>query len=202
MTETITYKGYKINIDTHDDAESPREERESPFTMACYHRRYDLGDSNAPSQEELADILKSDDYIYLPLYLYDHSGISISTGDFNDRFDSGQIGIIYISKVNAVTEWDKISIEDVKSHMRAEVETYDQYLRGDIYEYEVIAPDGYWIDSCCGFYGYDNEASGLLECARDSIDCHMTAKYLKRNNTLKTLIKNKVPLNKRLEILL
>lgn len=34
----------------------------------------------------------------LPLYLYDHSGITMSTTSFNDRWDSGQVGYIYASR--------------------------------------------------------------------------------------------------------
>lgn len=35
------------------------------------------------------------DVLLMPLYLYDHSGITISTSEFCDPWDSGQIGFIY-----------------------------------------------------------------------------------------------------------
>ena len=38
--------------------------------------------------------------------------------------------------------------------LRQEVETYSQYLSGDVYGYE-IHKHGEVVDSCWGFYGYD-----------------------------------------------
>ena len=38
----------------------------------------------------MAEIEKS--YVVLPVYLLDHSGLSVSTTDFNDPWDSGQTG--------------------------------------------------------------------------------------------------------------
>ena len=40
----------------------------------------------------------TDQYVILPLYLYDHSGITISTRPFSCPWDSGQVGWIYASK--------------------------------------------------------------------------------------------------------
>ena len=39
--------------------------------------------------------------------------------------------------------------------MRAEVETYDQYLTGDIWNVRIETGDGDILDSCGGFYGLD-----------------------------------------------
>ena len=41
--------------------------------------------------------------------------------------------------------------------MKQEVETYDQYLRGDVYGYQIIEPyaDDNNLDGCWGFYGLD-----------------------------------------------
>jgi len=54
---------------------------------------------------ELQDILDSlDKYIILPLFLYDHSGITMSTGPFSCPWDSGQVGWIYASKQKFIDE--------------------------------------------------------------------------------------------------
>ena len=54
---------------------------------------------------ELQDILDSlDKYIILPLYLYDHSGITMSTGPFSCPWDSGQVGWIYAPKQKFIDE--------------------------------------------------------------------------------------------------
>lgn len=36
--------------------------------------------------------------VVLPLYLYDHGGITMNTGGFSDPWDSGQVGFIFVSK--------------------------------------------------------------------------------------------------------
>ena len=49
--------------------------------------------------DELYDLVRATDkYVILPLYLYDHSGITISTGPFSCPWDSGQVGWIYAPK--------------------------------------------------------------------------------------------------------
>lgn len=48
---------------------------------------------------ELYDLVRATDkYVILPLYLYDHSGITISTVPFSCPWDSGQVGWIYAPK--------------------------------------------------------------------------------------------------------
>jgi len=60
---------------------------------------------NDAEEGELQDILDSlDKYIILPLYLYDHSGITMSTGPFSCPWDSGQVGWIYAPKQKFIDE--------------------------------------------------------------------------------------------------
>ena len=47
----------------------------------------------------------SEKYITLPLYLMDHSGLAMQTTSFNDPWDSGQVGWIYVSKEDALKEF-------------------------------------------------------------------------------------------------
>jgi len=64
--------------------------------------------------------------LILPLYLLDHSGITISTRDFNDRWDSGQIGWTYVSNEDIAKEFGKISpggMEKAERPLFPEVET-------------------------------------------------------------------------------
>jgi len=109
-------------------------------------------------------------YIILPLYLYDHSGISISTSSFNGRahhaeWDSGQVGWIYVSIADVKEEygWKNLTQKrraKIEKYLRNEVETYDQYLTGEVYGYQVFntnenVDDDKMLDSCYGFYGLD-----------------------------------------------
>lgn len=77
-------------------------------------------------------------YVILPLYLYDHSGITMSTGSFSCPWDSGQVGWIYCSREKALHEWGgkvftKKVREKAEAYLKSEVNTYDQYLTGEVY---------------------------------------------------------------------
>src|SRR5574343_1600293 len=103
--------------------------------------------------------------VILPLYLYDHSGLSISTGAFGDPWDSGHVGYIYMTRATVVKEFGafgEVEREQAKKLLKCEVEEYDQYLTGDVWgviieERDPVEEDeDAWteVDSCWGFYGY------------------------------------------------
>jgi len=159
---------YLIEIYQDTDTESPRE-WDNLGTMVCFHRRYDLGDKHDYDSddysgwEEMKEAIIKQEKVHtiLPLYLYDHSGITISTGPFSCNWDSGQIGWIFVSKEKVKEEgMDESKVED---YLKGEVKTYDQYLTGDVYGYriyEVITCSlGHDheedLHSCGGFYGED-----------------------------------------------
>lgn len=115
-------------------------------TMIAFHKRYILGDADHGfrSQDYMgwnemeAAILKEygSDAIILPLYLYDHSGITMATSPFSCKWDSGQVGFIVASvkKAKADSGWKVLTAarrEKVTQYLRNEVEAYDAYLRGD-----------------------------------------------------------------------
>ncbi|MDX9971910.1 MAG: hypothetical protein RBU21_02860 [FCB group bacterium] len=96
-------------------------------------------------------------YFSLPLYLYDHGGITMSTGRFSCPWDSGQVGFIYISKEKAAKMWSGLEGEELAKAayacMEAEVEEYDHYLTGQVYGYVVEDASGEVLDSCDGYLG-------------------------------------------------
>ena len=139
---------YIIRIFPDDCGDSPRN-WDNLGTMVCFHKRYDLGDendycsSNYDGWDEMKEdiIEKENVHTILPLYLYDHSGITISTSPFSCQWDSGQVGWIFVSKDKVKQEsLDETKIEE---YLKGEVETYDQYIRGDVYGYKV-----YKIETC------------------------------------------------------
>ena len=102
--------------------------------------------------------------LIMPLYLLDHSGLTISTNDFHDRWDSGQIGWIYTSHADIAKEYGDASPESAEKARRllnAEVETYDCYLRGECYGFQLFM-DGAEVDSCWGFLGRFDEAKEAI----------------------------------------
>ncbi len=161
MNNTIEYRGFWIKTEQDEDATSPRE-NDNIGTMVCAHRRYILGDIQDMCEDEFDRIRNSSDYISLPMYMYEHSGITTSTKPFNDYFDSGLLGMIYVELERAKKEWgEAFSIQTVEEGLNAEVEEYNQYLTGDVWCYSVYDKnpeenkDAESLDSCCGFYGED-----------------------------------------------
>lgn len=166
-----TYKltnGKTLEIVQDTNPESPRE-WDNIGTMICFHGRYNLGDRHNYDHKdysgweemERAIIKNESPAVILPLYLYDHSGITISTSPFGCKWDSGQIGFIFVSKEKLKKELNvkritKQIIERAEKCLLSEVKTYDQYLTGEVYGYKVIDENGNEEDSCWGYYGEDS----------------------------------------------
>jgi hypothetical protein len=162
----------KVMQDT--DAESPRS-WDNLGVMACWHRRYNLGDVQ-PKQDP-QEWLKENapkGSVVLPLYLYDHSGITMSTGSFGCPWDSGQVGYIVATpeaiRKNFMTKRITKKIrENAEACLRGEVKTYDDYLTGNVWGYTIESVkdcescgqkthgDEEVDDSCWGFFGDDLE---------------------------------------------
>lgn len=117
-------------------------------------------------------------YIALPLYLYDHSGITMSTGSFGCKWDSGSVGIIIMKRSVVDSEFN--GDEDAAyKFLESEVKVYDQYLTGDVWGYvaeercsEVCSEcsrceDWNEVDSCWGFYGPDPYKNGISDAIDD-----------------------------------
>lgn len=180
----MKYKGYEIEIMQDEDAESPRE-WDNLGTMYCKHGRYTLGDEGAdPPAKEDGEVIS------LPLYLYDHGGVTMNTTGFSCRWDSGQVGIIYVTKARLKEEQlqDK-TVEEIEKYLKDEVETYDNYLTGNVYGFNI--PD-IEEENCYGYYGYDHEASGLLEEVRSIIDYEVKREQDAKHAQIKRWILNKV----------
>jgi hypothetical protein len=189
MITTEEDRGYLITLDYDQDAESPRE-WDNLCTMTCWHQRQNLGDHQA-TDEEVARLKKMK--YYAPLYLYEHSGSTISLRPFNDPWDSGQVGFIYVS-VERLREnfGSKFTDEQVRTLMEGEVQAYDQWLRGDVYCYS-ISKDGEYKDSCCGFFGEDD----TMDEARSMVTSLVEEERQKHQRQVKTYIRHHVPLEQR-----
>lgn len=129
--------------------------------------------------------------LILKLGLIDHSGLSMYMGGGSHwadpgGWDSGTIGFIYMSYEEAKAELMLKKGENLEERMRlimeGEVETYDQYLRGEVYGFRIcklvkfekknlstreveIIEEEEDVDSCWGFFGSDPKESGIYEAA-------------------------------------
>ena len=176
------YRGLKIGILPDECPIYPRDIEY--FTnlghLVGFHSRYDLCDDDHKSMtiKQLQKIVNKKDVVAIPLYLYEHSGITISTTPFACPWDSGQIGWIYITYPEIHKHFSRKRVSKklltlVEKILRDEVQEYDNYLRGNIYGYYIIGPEGEedTLDSCYGFSGdYEHAEYGALNEARRGVD--------------------------------
>ena len=210
---------YTLGVERDDWPDNPRN-WDNLCTIVCWHDRYNLGDEHSfddvdeflermcyevlhkegdeidrlNSLDKLKMLKESNLILIKEINMYDHSGITVSTSSsypYNDRWDSGTVGFIYVTKKTLFEECGDITEKNWKErgdqYLEGEMETYDQYLRGDVYgfiltkkvitqekcphcgevirEYEEDIED----DSCWGFYGDCLEENGIL----DNIGCDL-----------------------------
>ena len=156
--------------------------------------------ASQPSKEWLVDdildalpipdkihMLERKGYMFMPLSIYDHSGITMYIGNsldhYDGQFDCSNVGFIYVNKnevarnVNVTNKNWKWAAELV---MRLEVEVYDQYLKGYCYGYiieeldqemlkaghekteEIEADDSYWEHNISSWGYYSDKCGDAL----------------------------------------
>ncbi len=176
MPNRITDPSYSIEIVSDEFTDSPRE-WDNVSTIVCWHRNYILGDEQLDTRYTEDEIMEKYDNILAiePVYIYDHSGITINTTGFSCGWDSGLVGWAFITKDNLELMGLEHFANDpakLSEIIRGEVATYDQYLRGEIYAYVVKDSSGEVVDSCGGYYGRDE----CEESAKDSLHFHLMSK--------------------------
>lgn len=179
--EQTLYKDYLISIDYDWDPVNPRE-WDNFGTMVCFHGRYTLGDKHGLESPDYSSWSEVRDYIeaelgamvILPLYLYDHSGISMSVGSpraHHASWDSGQVGFIYCTDGDMVANGIK-DIDQAEALLRGEVEAYNRFLTGQVYTYRVERQvtcqhcqhtTKEVLDSCGGWDSVDDAMSEAIQ---------------------------------------
>lgn len=173
------YNGYKIELVHDDSAESPREWDNLGTIVTTDNRYFSLQEKSSYDLEDLKlaysdpdlDSAPQDIAAILPIYMYAHSGVTISTSNsnypFTDRWDAGQVGFIYITEEKVKHEG--IDPEKVATYLRGEIDTLDQWLRGDVWGYRVLDQNDNEIESCWGFFGDEvatQEARSVIDHLR------------------------------------
>lgn len=220
LISTHTFPTGRVEIWSDDDPESPRD-WDNLGVMCCKHRRYNLGDEQmSDPDDKLLELVHEihphfpheDDvewtsgmwkdkveqilakhYAILPLYLYDHSGLAMSTGGFSCPWDSGQVGFIYMNLEKAreiggcagkgwldpveFERTDKFPLRSItrtvtgtvreraEQWLRDEVETYDSFLRGNVCGFRCYAVDPVTGDEeeADSCWGFYSEEDALSE---------------------------------------
>jgi len=149
-------------------------------TMVCFHKRGKYGDNHDYKADEfngwdeLENQIREDhpNCIILPIYMYEHSGVTINTTGFSCPWDSGRLGLIFISREKINEEFNKSRTDkQIEEYLQNEVAVYDQFLTGDVWGFRMLDSRGEEKDACWGFYGDDPIENGMVD--------HLDEKYRK-----------------------
>lgn len=155
-----------VRIVVDPDPTSPTEWSNLGQITYASRSRYVLGTEAVSDDrfEEIGRRIDKGELIGLPVYAYVHSGSTISTTPYSCPWDSGRSGWAYCTREAALSE---AGLQIVTAKVRkqtlerlaAEVDTFAEYLRGEVYAYIVeLHEDGDFraeLDACWGIYGLD-----------------------------------------------
>jgi hypothetical protein len=211
---SVNYKGHVIALHYDEDPIDPIEDGWGLGTMVFMHRNHSLGHKHALKRDAFKTwdevkehlIKKEKAIAILPVFMYDHSGITINTTGFSGDWDWGQIGWIYTtaeavrrySGAKRVSKQMKSSLADT---LKKEIEVYDGYLTGQVYGF-IIDPDNDGdgeYDSCWGYYDKDEaikeakseldaivaieeEKKEILSMPDEELALHINRQWLSRKN--------------------
>jgi hypothetical protein len=156
--ETLEHNGFTINIIHDDTPGSPDEWNDEGVFLVGFHRDFTVVTDDIKSPEDVEPYMDDPDYEVFLLEAYIHSGVrlalagSAQAAGFPDRrWDVSRVGYVLV-KLSEVAEGM------ARKCAEGLVETWNQYLSGDVWGYVITDSDGEEVESvfsCWGFYGLD-----------------------------------------------
>lgn len=158
------YKGYAITVEQDEQPESPNDWGNTDLFLTANHNQFYVKVRGYnPGEFNLEDV--SEEYHVFPLIAYIHSGVSLSMSrdhyPFNCPWDAGQVGYVFASKESWKEE------KEAGEAALSLLETWNDYLSGNVWGFVVEDEDGLPLDSCWGFYG---DPDYCLNEAKASVD--------------------------------
>lgn len=157
-TKTIEVPMYEVQIHHAEDFffESHKDWIFEDCAMHAFHRDYDLSvNSDIKYIDDMEAYLKTRGLTYLPVYIFEHSSITISTKPYNCRFDSGLLGYVTSLKLS-------------ESELEKRINRYDAILHYGMVEYCIYIKGEYETAYVRINNGEDN--AGVLEDIADDYD--------------------------------
>lgn len=134
----------------------------------------DMDGDGMGTAEKLRKVAQTDNIVWFPISIYDHSGLSMwlggTAGHPDARWDCSMVGFAYINKQAAESagfpsDWQHRARQAIEEEMKV----YSAYLEGDVYYYTIIDPDEQIMGSGGGFYGSDSMPD-LIKEAKAYVD--------------------------------
>lgn len=169
---TVPYKNYIIKIYPDELFEAPNKWNDPECFLVGYHRDFCVEKNEIITKEQAISIFTGeisekeilDKYYCFRLEAYIHSGVWLAfseEGNFPDRrWDVSQIGLVLVNKY--IQGKRAITKDTAKKYAKDLIDTWNDYLSGNVYGFEITAENGKEVDSCWGFYG-DWEKNCLKE---------------------------------------
>lgn len=175
--ETFQHEGLTVKIIQDTDAQSPDDFGDDGIFLVHYHRDFTVTRDKIVTVDEIAALYRGEkserlkelqrEYHFFPVAALIHSGVYLRLGQGGFAEDSGgwdtsHVGAVLVSK----KEWKRR--DKAASAAASHVDTWNQYLSGDVWGYVVEDSAGDHLDSCGGFYGLDY----CREEAKSSAESH------------------------------
>lgn len=153
----INNKTYIIRVDYCEWCDNPRDWSNATY-LYLSHRKYNFPKEGNLYIDEYEDIneqiekYEKQGYWILPVYAYEHGGITISLGSFCDSWDSGLLGWVYCDE--KLRKQENIETEEQFYDLaKNEIKMYDKYLQGDCYDvYGYCVEDKEELEPLHGYY--------------------------------------------------
>lgn len=145
-------EGLKIKVYYDTDSDLSPRNNTNVTNIFCLHKRYCLGDKHNLKEKDFKNWNEMENYIIKtykpliikPIFMYDHSGITLSLTSFNDRWDSGQVGFIFVTKDNVLNffekKYTKKMDKQIKERFNYEFEVFNNYVEGDVFGVVIEKP--------------------------------------------------------------
>lgn len=150
------YKNYLTGREDWDDVESYNEWRDAE----------ELAGAIAECAEAPEFLARKG--VILTVYRFEHSNVAYSTSSFNDCWDSGAVGFIWVSDDDIVREYgdaSEASRAKARRVLEGEVEEYSAWANGECYTI-MLSKDDVMIECIGGYIGDEGLADGIEEMRR------------------------------------
>jgi len=184
MRHTDSNTPYRYEIQIDDFPTDPLSKYDNFFSFLSLHRNYynkpcyrsiytpageEFKGNEFDGVKDIEDTLNKNGYVWAKVYMYSHSGDTISSKPFGCRWDSGVFGYLYATP-DEISKWyDTPFTDELKALAEKAMKEFidgewDAYVSGEVYGYSIIdTSDEEVIDSCDGYNGRKNAEQAAQE---------------------------------------